>query len=107
MFGGEWLHIYVWLSPLAAHLKLSQHCLWAIHQYKIETLRNKPKRSLFYFVVFLCIICVKSFINLLQYIAYSQLCQLGTSANFFELMNKLDLQRCSQNGTRVYVGNLL
>ena len=45
----------------------------------------------FLFCVFLCIICVKSIINLLQYIAYSQLCQLGTSANFFELTNKLDL----------------
>ena len=25
-FGGEWIHVYVWLSPFAAHLKLSQHC---------------------------------------------------------------------------------
>ena len=25
-FGGEWIHIYVWLSPFAVHLKLSQHC---------------------------------------------------------------------------------
>ena len=24
--GGEWRHVYVWLSPFAAHLKLSQHC---------------------------------------------------------------------------------
>jgi len=24
--GGEWIHVYVWLSPFAAHLKLSQHC---------------------------------------------------------------------------------
>ena len=24
-FGGEWIHVYVWLSPFAAHLKLS-HC---------------------------------------------------------------------------------
>ena len=22
--GGEWLHVYVWLSPFAVHLKLSQ-----------------------------------------------------------------------------------
>ena len=22
-FGGEWIHVYVWLSPLADHLKLS------------------------------------------------------------------------------------
>ena len=22
-FGGEWIHVYVWLSPFAVHLKLS------------------------------------------------------------------------------------
>ena len=26
-FGGEWIHVYVWLSPITAHLKLSLHCL--------------------------------------------------------------------------------
>ena len=25
-FGGKWIHVYVWLSPFAVHLKLSQHC---------------------------------------------------------------------------------
>jgi len=25
-FGGEWIHVYVWLSHSAGHLKLSQHC---------------------------------------------------------------------------------
>ena len=25
-FGGEWIHVYVWLSPFTAHLKLLQHC---------------------------------------------------------------------------------
>ena len=25
-FGGEWIHVYVWLSPFTAYLKLSQHC---------------------------------------------------------------------------------
>ena len=25
-FGGEWIHVYVWLSPFAVHLKLSQRC---------------------------------------------------------------------------------
>ena len=24
--GGEWVHVRVWLSPFAAHLKVSQHC---------------------------------------------------------------------------------
>ena len=25
-FGGEWIIVYVWLSPFAVHLKLLQHC---------------------------------------------------------------------------------
>ena len=25
-FGGQWIHVYVWLSPFAVQLKLSQHC---------------------------------------------------------------------------------
>ena len=36
--GGEWIHAYVWLSPFAVHLKLSQHWQLAILQYKIERL---------------------------------------------------------------------
>ena len=23
---GEWIHVYIWQSPLAVPLKLSQHC---------------------------------------------------------------------------------
>ena len=26
-FWGEWIHLYVWLSPFTILLKLSQHCL--------------------------------------------------------------------------------
>ena len=29
-FGGEGIHVFAWLSPLAVHLKLSQHCESAI-----------------------------------------------------------------------------
>ena len=25
-FWGEWIHVCVWLSPFAVHLRLSQHC---------------------------------------------------------------------------------
>ena len=25
-FGGEWIYVYVWLSPFTVYLKLSQHC---------------------------------------------------------------------------------
>ena len=30
-FGGEWIHVFVWLSPFAIHLKPSQHCLLIIY----------------------------------------------------------------------------
>ena len=30
-FGGEWIHVNVWLSPFAVHLKLSQHCLLIVY----------------------------------------------------------------------------
>ena len=40
-FGGEWIHVYAWLSPFAAHLKLSQHCSLAIPQYKIKSSEKK------------------------------------------------------------------
>ena len=33
-FEEEWIHGYVCLSPLAVHLKLSQHCYLSIPQYK-------------------------------------------------------------------------
>ena len=26
-FGGEWIRVYIWLSPFAVYVKLSQHCL--------------------------------------------------------------------------------
>ena len=25
-FGGEWIHVHVWLSPFPVHLKLPQQC---------------------------------------------------------------------------------
>ena len=37
-FGGERVHVYVWLSPFAFHPSLSQHCLSAAPQYKIKSL---------------------------------------------------------------------
>ena len=40
-FGGEGMHVYVWLSPFAVHLKLSQHCLLAIPQCKMKSLKKK------------------------------------------------------------------
>ena len=36
--GGESIHVYVWLSPFAVHLKLS-HCESVIPQYKRKSLQ--------------------------------------------------------------------
>ena len=33
-FGGEWIHVYVWLSPFAVHPKLSQQCSLAMPNTK-------------------------------------------------------------------------
>ena len=42
-FGGEWIHVYVWLSPFAIYLKPSQHCLLIIY----TSIQNK---MLFFFL---------------------------------------------------------
>ena len=43
-FGGEWIHVYVRLSPFTVHLKLS-----AVPQYKIKSLKLKKKKYEFCF----------------------------------------------------------
>ena len=35
-FEGEWIHVCVWLSPFAVHLKLSKHYYLSVLQYKIK-----------------------------------------------------------------------
>ena len=35
---GEWIHVYVWVSPFV--VKLSQHCKSAIPQYKAKSLKT-------------------------------------------------------------------
>ena len=40
-FVGEWIHVYVWLSPFAVHLKLLQHCEPVTLQYKIKSFLKK------------------------------------------------------------------
>ena len=42
-FGGEWIHVYVGLSPFAVHKKLSQHCELVIRQYKIKSFKKKER----------------------------------------------------------------
>ena len=37
VFEGEWIHVHVWMSLSAAHLKLLQHCQLAILQNKIKS----------------------------------------------------------------------
>ena len=44
---GEWIHVYVWLSPFAVHLKISQHCSSAVLQYKINAQKLKKKKTLY------------------------------------------------------------
>ena len=39
--GGEWIHVYVWLSPSAVYLKLSQHRQSAVLQYKIKSFSKR------------------------------------------------------------------
>ena len=43
-FGGEWIHIYVWLNPFAVHLKLSQYCL-LISYTSIQNKKLKKKQN--------------------------------------------------------------
>ena len=40
-FRGEWIHVYVWLSPFAGHLKSPQHCQSAIPHHKIKSLKSE------------------------------------------------------------------
>ena len=40
-FGGERIQACAWLSSLAVHLKLSEHCWLAVIQYKIKSLKEK------------------------------------------------------------------
>ena len=35
--GGDQIHVFVWLSPFAVHLKLSQHRTLAIFQHKVKS----------------------------------------------------------------------
>ena len=37
---GEWIHVYIWLSPFPVHLKLSQYCSFSIPQYKIKSVNK-------------------------------------------------------------------
>ena len=47
----EWMHVYVWLSPFAVHLKLSQHCLFISYtpiqnkKLKKKNLRSKKRKK--------------------------------------------------------------
>ena len=44
-FGEEWIHIYVWLSPFAIHLKLSQHCESVIQNKKFKKMNKQTKQT--------------------------------------------------------------
>ena len=43
-FGGEWIHVYVLLSPFAVYLKLSQQCVSLLYSNKkVLKLHSKIK----------------------------------------------------------------
>ena len=44
-YAGEWIHIYVWLSPFAIHLKLSQHCESVIQNKKFKKMNKQTKQT--------------------------------------------------------------
>ena len=43
--GGEWIHVYVWLSPFTVHLKLPQHCNQLYPNTKIQSLKFGGRRG--------------------------------------------------------------
>ena len=45
-FGGEWIHIYLWPSHSAVHLKPSQHCYWIYSNIKLKVQKNKRQRDI-------------------------------------------------------------
>ena len=44
-FGGQWIHVYIRLSPFADNLKLLQHCLLMGHT-PIQSKKLKKKKKL-------------------------------------------------------------
>ena len=40
-FGGEWIRVYVWVSPFVDRLKPSQHCSSALPQNKMKSLKQE------------------------------------------------------------------
>ena len=45
--GGGCIHVYVWLSPFAVHLKLSQRCWSVVFQYKTKTFKKLKMKKCF------------------------------------------------------------
>ena len=44
VFGWEWIHVSVWLSPFAIHLKLSQYCYLAMCMHSSNA-QNSPSQA--------------------------------------------------------------
>ena len=45
-FGGKWIHVYLWPSHSAVHLKPSEHCYWIYSNIKLEVQKNKRQRDI-------------------------------------------------------------
>ena len=41
-FGGEWIHVHDWLTTIAVHLKLLQHCLLILYRSDQSLSRVRP-----------------------------------------------------------------
>jgi len=44
-FGGEWIQVYVWLSPSAIHLKLSHYLLISYTPTQNKNLKKKRRKE--------------------------------------------------------------
>ena len=44
-FGGEQIHVYVWLSSFVLHLKLPQHCLFGYTPIQNKKFKVWKKRK--------------------------------------------------------------
>ena len=39
-FEGEWIHVYIWMSPFTVHLKLSHIFTWLYPKAKFKVFKN-------------------------------------------------------------------
>ena len=45
-FGGEWIHVYVRLSPFAVYMQLSQQCPWLCPTQSKKLFKKKREKAM-------------------------------------------------------------